>query len=236
MHRTRATIGFAVVTAAAVALVGCSADDGGDGNADSIRIVYQKTDGFVALDNLFQKVKPEFEAANPGGVTVELEPIVADEGDYGTKLALMQQSADTAPDVFYEDTFRVRSDVDAGYLLNLDDHLADWDEWSQFNEGAREAGRADDGSVYAVPLGTDTRGIWYSKSVLEPRASPCRGSRRRGTTSSTRPARSRPPRPTRSRSTSTQASPRARARSCRASACSSTGPTTPSTTPTPRSG
>ncbi|GAA1759027.1 extracellular solute-binding protein [Agromyces humatus] len=164
MRRTRATIAMIAVTAASLALIGCSADSGGD--ADTIRVVYQKTDGFVALDELFQKVKPEFEEANPG-VTVELEPIVADEADYATKLALMQQSPDTAPDVFYEDTFRVRSDVDAGYLLNLDDHLAEWDEWDQFNEGAKEAGRADDGSIYAVPLGTDTRGIWYSKSLLE---------------------------------------------------------------------
>lgn len=165
MHRTRATLAFAVVAAATVALVGCSADSGG-GDDDTIRIVYQKTDAFVALDDLFKKVKPEFEKANPG-ITVSLEPIVADEADYGTKLALMQQSPDTAPDVFYEDTFKVRSDVDAGYLLNLDEYLADWSDWSQFNEGAKEAGRADDGSVYAVPLGTDTRGIWYSKSVLE---------------------------------------------------------------------
>lgn len=165
MHRTRAIVSLAVITAASVSLIGCSADSGG-GDADTIRIVYQKTDGFVALDDLFQKIKPEFEEANPG-ITVELEPIVADEGDYATKLALMQQSPDTAPDVFYEDTFKVRSDVDAGYLLNLDDHLAEWEDWEQFNEGAREAGRADDGSVYAVPLGTDTRGIWYSKSVLQ---------------------------------------------------------------------
>jgi len=164
MHRTRATLAFATVAVATVALVGCSADSGGDDQ--TIKVVYQKTDAFVALDDLFKKVKPEFEKANPG-ITVSLEPIVADEADYGTKLALMQQSPDTAPDVFYEDTFKVRSDVDAGYLLNLDEYLADWSDWSQFNEGAKEAGRADDGSIYAVPLGTDTRGIWYSKSVLE---------------------------------------------------------------------
>ncbi|KRC60542.1 sugar ABC transporter substrate-binding protein [Agromyces sp. Root81] len=163
MRFSRVLAGVATVSAAALAFAGCSpaADE-----SKTITVVYQKTDGFVALDELFQKVKPEFEAANPG-ITVELEPIVADEGDYATKLALMQQSAETAPDVFYEDTFRVRSDVDAGYLLNLDEYLAEWEDWEQFNDGAKEAGRADDGSVYAVPLGTDTRGIWYSKSVLE---------------------------------------------------------------------
>jgi multiple sugar transport system substrate-binding protein len=163
MRFTRALAGVVTIAAAAIAFSGCSPS--GD-ESDTIRVVYQKTDGFIALDELFQKVKPEFEAANPG-ITVELEPIIADEGDYATKLALMQQSGETAPDVFYEDTFRVRSDVDAGYLLNLDSYLSEWDDWELFNEGAKEAGRADDGSVYAVPLGTDTRGIWYSKSVLE---------------------------------------------------------------------
>lgn len=132
----------------------------------TLKVIYAKTDSFTALDTLFNKIKPEFEAANPG-VTVDLQPIAANDDDYTTKLALAQGSAETAPDIFYEDSFRVRSDIDAGYLLNLDSHLAGWDEWSQFVEGAKAAGRGDDGSIYAIPLGTDTRGIWYSKPVLE---------------------------------------------------------------------
>ncbi|ASD21145.1 multiple sugar transport system substrate-binding protein [Cryobacterium sp. MP_3.1] len=166
MHRN-AKLALSVLAATSmVALAGCTAAGGdADGDSQSLKIVYQKTDSFTALDELFTKIKPEFEAANPG-VTVELEPIQANDDDYSTKLALSQKSAETAPDVFYEDTFRLRSDIDAGYLLNIDDQLADWDEWAQFNEGAKAAGMGDDGSVYAVPLGTDTRGIWYSKPVF----------------------------------------------------------------------
>jgi multiple sugar transport system substrate-binding protein len=167
MHRN-AKLALSVLAATSmVALAGCTAagGDGGDGDSQSLKIVYQKTDSFTALDDLFTKIKPEFEDANPG-VTVELEPIQANDDDYSTKLALSQKSAETAPDVFYEDTFRLRSDIDAGYLLNIDDQLAEWDEWDQFNEGAKAAGMGDDGSVYAVPLGTDTRGIWYSKPVF----------------------------------------------------------------------
>ncbi|MBB6403228.1 extracellular solute-binding protein [Arthrobacter sp. AZCC_0090] len=132
----------------------------------TIKIVYQKTDSFTALDKVFTDAKREFEAAN-AGVTVDLQPIQANDDDYGTKLALAQRSPDTAPDVFYEDTFKVRSDVDAGYLLKLDGQLATWDEWSKFNEGAKAAGRGDDGGIYAIPLGTDTRAIWYNKTVLQ---------------------------------------------------------------------
>jgi multiple sugar transport system substrate-binding protein len=167
MHRN-AKFALSVVAATTmVALAGCTAagEDGGDGDSQSLKIVYQKTDSFTALDDLFTKIKPEFEEANPG-VTVELEPIQANDDDYSTKLALSQKSEETAPDVFYEDTFRLRSDIDAGYLLNLDDQLADWEDWDQFNEGAKAAGEGDDGSVYAVPLGTDTRAIWYSKPVF----------------------------------------------------------------------
>nr|WP_241982123.1 extracellular solute-binding protein [Cryobacterium ruanii] len=149
-----------------VALVGCSTAADGDGGTQTLKIVYQETDSFTALDTLFTKIKPEFEASHDG-VTVELQPIQANDDDYSTKLALSQQSGETAPDVFYEDTFRLRSDIDAGYLLNLDEHVAGWDDWSQFNEGARAAGMGDDGSIYAVPLGTDTRAIWYSKPVFQ---------------------------------------------------------------------
>ncbi|TFD82754.1 extracellular solute-binding protein [Cryobacterium fucosi] len=163
--RWNAPIAVSVLVATSmVALVGCSSSAETSGEK-TLKIVYEKTDSFTALDTLFTKIKPEFEAANKG-VTVDLQPIQAGDDDYSTKLALSQQSAETAPDVFYEDTFRVRSDIDAGYLLNLDDHLATWDDWSKFNEGAKSAGMGDDGSVYAVPLGTDTRAIWYSKPVL----------------------------------------------------------------------
>ncbi len=158
-----------VLTAAAVAallaLSGCS---GGSGNPDdqTLRIIYQKTGDASPLDALMQAAKEEFESANEG-VTVELEPVEGTDEDYNTRLALSQRSPDTAPDVFYEDTFRLRSDVEAGYLLKLDEHLDGWDEWASFNDAAKEAGKADDGGTYAVPLGTDTRVIWYNKQVLQ---------------------------------------------------------------------
>lgn len=151
---------------AAVAFVLTACSPGAPAEAaKTLKVVYQKTDSFSALDTLFQSAKKEFEAANQG-VTVTLEPIQANDDDYGTKLALALRSPSTAPDVFYEDTFKVRSDVDAGYLLKLDSHLAAWKDWDTFDDGAKAAGLGDDGGTYAVPLGTDTRGIWYNKKVL----------------------------------------------------------------------
>jgi multiple sugar transport system substrate-binding protein len=160
----RALVFSAFISAAALTLAACSPAAPAE-SAKALKVVYQKTDSFTALDTLFQAAKKEFEAANQG-VTVNLEPIQANDDDYGTKLALALRSSSTAPDVFYEDTFKVRSDVDAGYLLKLDSHLDGWKDWDTFDDAAKAAGRGDDGGTYAVPLGTDTRGIWYNKKVL----------------------------------------------------------------------
>ncbi len=165
MRRNVKFAGAVLAGTALFALAGCTPTADTSASPKTLKIVYEKTDSFTALDTLFTKIKPEFEAAHKG-VTVELQPIQANDDDYSTKLALSQQSAETAPDVFYEDTFRLRSDIAAGYLLNLDEHVASWDDWSKFDDGAKAAGQGDDGSVYAVPLGTDTRAIWYSKPVL----------------------------------------------------------------------
>ncbi|MHA7291268.1 extracellular solute-binding protein [Arthrobacter sp. MDT3-24] len=153
-----------LIAAAGFVLTACS-PAAPEAETKTLKVVYQKTDSFTALDTLFQSAKQEFEAANQG-VTVALEPIQANDDDYGTKLALALRSPSTAPDIFYEDTFKVRSDVDAGYLLKLDSHLEGWKDWDTFDAGAKAAGLGDDGGTYAVPLGTDTRAIWYNKKVL----------------------------------------------------------------------
>ncbi|MFT4307636.1 MAG: extracellular solute-binding protein [Microbacterium sp.] len=159
----------AAVAAASLMLAGCGSDSSSataeETGERTITVVYQKTSAFHQLDDLFQKVKPEFEAANPG-VTVDLQPIES-EDEYFTKLALMNGSADTAPDVIYEDTFQIRSDAAAGYLLPIDDYLADWEDWDQFYDAAKEAGLGDDGQTYGVSMGTDTRAIYYNTEIFE---------------------------------------------------------------------
>ncbi|MBT2594800.1 extracellular solute-binding protein [Arthrobacter sp. ISL-72] len=165
MHRPAKILMALLSAAVLLATSACSPEQPAAENR-VLKIVYQKTDSFTALDTLFKDAKKEFEAANQG-TTVELQPIEANDDDYGTKLALALRSTETAPDVFYEDTFKVRSDVDAGYLLKLDSYLEKWDDWKTYNEAAKAAGTGDDGGIYAVPLGTDTRGIWYNKKVLQ---------------------------------------------------------------------
>ncbi|WP_454852033.1 extracellular solute-binding protein [Promicromonospora soli] len=157
---------IAPVTAAAIALsLGACGSGGGSSDDSTIKVAYQKFGNFTQADELFKDVKADYEEANPG-ITVELVPIEAQQNDYFTKLALMNRSPSTAPDVMYEDTFMIKSDVEAGYLAPLDDYLAEWDEWDQFVDGAKEAGAGDDGKTYGVSMGTDTRGLWFNKDVL----------------------------------------------------------------------
>jgi len=157
--------GSAVAIGALIGVVGCS-PAGDEADDQTLTVSYIRTDAFTALDTLFQTVKTQFEDENPG-VTVELQPVSASDEDYKTRLALSHRSADTAPDVFYQDTTTVRADAEAGYLLALDDYLGEWEDWDQFSDAAQEAGVGTDGSTYAISLGTDTRALWYSIPVLE---------------------------------------------------------------------
>jgi multiple sugar transport system substrate-binding protein len=155
----------AAAVASALFLAGCSGA-GGASDSKTIKIAYQKFGVFTQLDTHLKAVKKEFEKANPG-MTVELEPIAAQNDDYYTKLALMERSAATAPDVIYEDTFKVKSDAAAGYLLPLDQYTKTWSDWSKFYDNAKQAGLGEDGKTYGIPMGTDTRALWYNKKLFE---------------------------------------------------------------------
>ncbi|WP_433047699.1 extracellular solute-binding protein [Dactylosporangium sp. CS-033363] len=157
---------IAVVALAALLLsaAGCGASSGDD--AKTITVAYQKFGAFIQLDDQLKRVKGEYEAAHPG-YTVKLLPIEASENDYYTKLSLMNRSPKTAPDVLYEDTFLVNTDIQAGFLAPLDEYLSGWSDWSQFSDAAKSAAKAQDGRTYGVPMGTDTRALYYNKDLFK---------------------------------------------------------------------
>ncbi len=111
-------------------------------------------------------VKQRVEAANPN-IKVKLEPIVAAEGDYYTKLDLQMRSASTAPDLVREDSFLVSSDVTAGYLAPLDSYLPSWPEYTQQWFPAMQKITTFNGHNYGVMDGTDDRLVWYNKNVFQ---------------------------------------------------------------------
>lgn len=144
---------------------GDSSGGGGTAQGSKIKVAYQQWGEGKVMANFLGRVKGEFEKANPGS-TMELVPIVASENDYYTKLALMMRSPNTTPDVVYEDTFLINSDIKAGYLKPLDDYLGNWADWGQFEDSAKGAAKGQDGKTYGIPDGTDTRGLWYNKRVF----------------------------------------------------------------------
>ncbi|MFD8420427.1 extracellular solute-binding protein [Streptomyces sp. NPDC059466] len=150
----------------ATALSACGSGSGS--SPDTVKISFkQSTDNSIrVMDTYLGQMKKEFEKANPGK-KVELVPIKAPDSEYYTKLQQMLRSPKTAPDLVYEDTFLINSDITSGYLKPLDTYLDKWPDWNQFIDTAKSAAKAQDGKTYGVPDGTDTRGLWFDKGVFQ---------------------------------------------------------------------
>jgi len=164
MSSRRIPIAVAAATALTLVTAGCS----GSGDANTLTVAYWDNNNAstAALESILEDAKSTIESKNED-VTVELTPIKAGEGDYATKLALMFNSPKTAPDIVYEDTYRFASDIQAGYIQPIDDYVSDWDDWQKYPDSVRAGVTGADGSVYGIPLDTDTRALWYDKSVLK---------------------------------------------------------------------
>lgn len=165
MRSTAVLPALAALALAATALTACSG--GGGGDPDTLKVSFkQSTDNSVkVMDEYLAGVKKEFERAHPGK-KVEFVPVKAPDSEYYTKLQQMLRSPRTAPDLVYEDTFLINSDIVSGYLRPLDPYLAEWEDWDRFFDTAKAAARGEDGKTYGVPDGTDTRGLWFSKDVF----------------------------------------------------------------------
>ncbi|MFH9820759.1 extracellular solute-binding protein [Streptomyces sp. NPDC017230] len=165
VRSVRFTALLSLTALASTALTACGSGSGSD--PDTVKVSFkQSTDNSIkVMDTYLAGVKKQFEKANPGK-KVELVPIKAPDSEYYTKLQQMLRSPKTAPDLVYEDTFLINSDITSGYLKPLDDYLAKWQDWDRFIDTAKAAAKGEDGKTYGVPDGTDTRGLWFSKDVF----------------------------------------------------------------------
>ena len=155
----------AALTGPGLTVLASGCGGGSSQSSNTVKVAYQLYGGFTQAQQWFDKVKKQFEKQNPKA-KVDLIAIKASENDYYTKLGLMQRSPDTAPDVLYEDTFLINSDIKAGYLEPLDNYVKNWSDWSQFFDTSKDAAKGQDGKIYGVPIGTDTRALWYNKKIL----------------------------------------------------------------------
>ena len=130
-----------------------------------LRVSYQQWGSTEATGEYLEAATADFMAARPG-TSVEVVPLVASENDFFTKNELMMASARTAPDIAFEDTFILKSDIAAGYLRPLDEYVGTWPLWDAYFDVAKNAVRGEDGKIYAIPGPTDTRAVWYHRGVL----------------------------------------------------------------------
>ncbi len=174
MHRLLKSLGFfplylfVVLFAMATVLQACGGSSTTTSNGPvTITVAYEQFGPPPYPEQAWwTQVKQSVEAANPN-IKVKLEPIIASEGDYYTKLDLMMRSTSTAPDLVREDSFLVSSDVTAGYLAPLDKYLASWPEYSQQWFPSMQKITTFSGHNYGVMDGTDVRLIWYNKSLFQ---------------------------------------------------------------------
>ncbi|MEU6787101.1 extracellular solute-binding protein [Nonomuraea angiospora] len=134
--------------------------------AKELEVLYKVETTWPYLEKMLAAAKKQYESAHPG-VKIKLTAVQGNNEAYYTKLALLNRSPDSAPDLYYHDTFQVNADVAAGKLAPLDDYLAKWPDWStQFPDSVKQAAKGGDGKIYGVPISTDTRGLWYQKDVF----------------------------------------------------------------------
>jgi len=174
MHRLFKSVGlfplylFVVLFAASTVLAACGGSTPTTSSGPvTITVAYQQFGPPPYPEQTWwTQVKQRVESANPN-IKVKLEPIIADEGSYYTKLDLMMRSASTAPDLVREDSFLVSSDVTAGYLAPLDKYLATWPEYSQQWFPGMQKITTFNGHNYGVMDGTDVRLIWFNKNIFQ---------------------------------------------------------------------
>ena len=118
----RLAVAAVTCVAALAGAWGAQADTAAAGT--TLKVVYQQFGPPPYYEGTWWKMAlPALTKAN---IKANLQPVVASEGDYYTKVDLMMRSSSTAPDIVREDSFLVGSDVTAGYLSPLDSCLASW--------------------------------------------------------------------------------------------------------------
>ncbi|HET6379888.1 MAG TPA: ABC transporter substrate-binding protein [candidate division Zixibacteria bacterium] len=112
---------------------------------------------------LLQQMFDGFEEAYPE-VTIDYQPV---SGDYAQQ-RIADFSAGTPPDVFYVDSSLAPDWIEEGFLLPLDDYIAQTGfDTSQFYEGYLDAFRGPDGMIYGLPKDASTLALFYNPDMFE---------------------------------------------------------------------
>jgi multiple sugar transport system substrate-binding protein len=148
-------------------LAACGGSTANNNGQETITVAYQQFGPPPYFEQQWwQNVQKQLAVSNPN-IKLKLEPIIASEGDYYTKIDLMMQSASTAPDIVREDSFLIGSDATAGYLAPLDSYLNSWPEYKEQWFPSMQSITTFNGHNYGIMNGTDVRLVWYNKDIFQ---------------------------------------------------------------------
>lgn len=180
-----------ILTILMLILAACQADDGGTDSSDGAAVSEGPvaSDGAMASDEggtatecigegtvilsgwqaspeegeLLEEMFAGFEEACPN-ITIDYQPVA---GDYPQAM-LANFSAATPPDVFYVDSSVAPEWIEEGFLMPLDDYIAESGfDTSQFFEGYLDAFRGPDDAIYGLPKDASTLAMFYNPDMLD---------------------------------------------------------------------
>ena len=97
-------------------------------------------------------------------VTVDLQYFAGPHAEYTTKNTLELRSGQ-GPDLLFEETGGSQNYMRAGFLMPLDDYVADWELWDQVIEPFRRW-MGYDGHVYMIPIQSSAIPLYYRKDLF----------------------------------------------------------------------
>ncbi len=156
-----AVAGLTIVTASAL-LAGCSASTSGEEADGDVTITVAIDAGLEqeARDNFDARVEA-FEADHPD-ITVEAQEYTWTATTFTADLA-----GGTLPDVFTVPFTDGRGLIAAGQIADISDYVAELPYADSFNQNVAQAGQADDGTQWAIPIAAYGQALHYSRSLFE---------------------------------------------------------------------
>lgn len=164
--------GFALLGGSAL-LAACAAPEAAAPAADAPAVAAPASAGTAkillrlnGIDPPGQEFANKFIADYNAANNVDIEIDYTDWGSSFQKITT-GMAGGTAPDIFMGGGLWTPVIASKGGALNLDDWILNWDEWSDWYDGAREDVTYE-GSIRAVPYRMNARGnIIYRKSLFE---------------------------------------------------------------------
>ena len=157
----RAAIGALALTSTAALLAGCAGTGGDD--ADGTTTLTVAIDAGLekeARDNFDARVEA-FEKDNPG-ITVEAQEYTWTAPTFTTDLA-----GGTLPDVFPIPFTDGRGLIANAQIADISELVAELPYADRFNPNIAQAGQAEDGSQWAVPIAAYGQGLHYNRALFE---------------------------------------------------------------------